>query len=255
MRHIIVADAHSHPELIKNALDHAGFEPGRDAFVYAGDIFDRGPDPDGCLELIEAYATEVLLGNHDVAVLLDFLVYPSDPENRRFRSLLIDRVLNSGPEKAWKLATCVEGVLITHAGVSARFQDAFLEGCESDLTLFARCLNEGFLAAVRRELETGEYDEDGILGPGGPTWFRPGPWSKVLPLAGARQVVGHTPPVPELEDLGFFMIDPCAFLGLEDHGRFRYAVIEDGHVKVIEGSLESSPSPNPDEVLAEVCCQ
>lgn len=126
MRTFVMSDPHGHPALIKNALDHGGFEPGRDGFVYAGDIFYRGPDPGGCIELLERCATEVLLGNHDVALVLDFLVYPSDPENRRFRPLLIDRVLDREPENAWKVATCVEGVLVTHAGVSSNCERASL---------------------------------------------------------------------------------------------------------------------------------
>ena len=237
MRTFVVSDAHGHPELIRNALDHGGFVPGRDHFIYAGDIFDRGTDPGGCIDLIEEYATEVLLGNHDVAALLDFLVYPSDPENRRFRPLMMNRVLNGEPGKVWKLAACVDGVLVTHAGISAEFDRARLEECGQDPALLAERLNADFFAAVRCQLETGDLDPNGVLGDEGPTWFRPFPWTDVLPLAGVRQVVGHTPPIDELEETDFYMIDPCVFLGLEDRGRFRYAVIEDGRVRVEEGTL------------------
>jgi hypothetical protein len=149
-------------------------------------------------------------------------------------------VLNADPESAWKMATCVEGVLITHAGVSSRFEDPFVEGCQGNPTLFAECLNQGLVAAVRRELENGEYDPNSILGDSGPTWYRPGPWSDLPPLAGLLQVVGHTPPIPELEDAGFYMVDPCVFLGLGDPGRFRYAVIENGQVRVVEGTISGT---------------
>lgn len=98
----------------------------------------------------------------------------------------------------------------------------------------AAYLNRSFLAAIRRELETGCWEEDGILGGGGPTWFRPRPYSSLLPMPNLRQVVGHTPPVPHLEEAGFYMVDPCAWLGMDDPGRFRYAVIEDGEVTVRE---------------------
>lgn len=101
----------------------------------------------------------------------------------------------------------------------------------------AQHLNEDFLAAISRELETGEYDEGDILGEDGPTWFRPYPWNELFPLAGVRQVVGHTPPVQELEDVDFHMVDPCVFRWLENVPRFRYAVIEEGRVRVEEGTL------------------
>ena len=143
MRTFVISDAHGYPELIQNALDHGGFQPGEDAFVYAGDMFDRGPDPEGCIDLVERYATEVLMGNHDVAVLLDFVVYPQDPENRGFRPLLIDKVLNAEPEVAWKVATCVEGVLITHAGVSSEYEGVLREECQGDPAASGRAPQPG----------------------------------------------------------------------------------------------------------------
>src|SRR5665811_2104756 len=64
-RTFVISDAHGYPELITAALEHGGFRPGTDAFVYAGDFVDRGPDVQGCLEVIETQATEVLVGNHE----------------------------------------------------------------------------------------------------------------------------------------------------------------------------------------------
>jgi hypothetical protein len=187
-------------------------------------------------------------------VLLDYLVYPQEPENRGFRPLLIDKVLNAGPPAAWKAATYIEGVLITHAGVSETYQAVFHEECESDPERLATHLNQAFLSALRRELETGEYDERGILGDDGPTWFRPRPYSHLLPLAGIRQVVGHTPSIPELEKRGFHMIDPCAFLGMEGPGRFRYAVIEDCRVRLETGTLLGNREFSRHEDFASVLC-
>ena len=90
MRTFVISDAHGYPELIRNALEHGHFQAGQDGFVYAGDLFDRGPNPGGCIELVESYATEVLLGNHDLAVLLGFSLCPQDPESPYFRRLLMD---------------------------------------------------------------------------------------------------------------------------------------------------------------------
>lgn len=186
---------------------------------------------------MDNYATEVLLGNHAAAVLLDFIIYPQDPESPGFRSLFIDKVLNAHRESAWKAAMCIEGVLITHGGISSQYERVLNEECQGDPMLLAEHLNLAFLAAVRRELETGQWDEYGILGEDGPMWFRPQPYSHLLPLAEIRQVVGHTPASRELEACDFHMVDPCAFLGMEDPGRFRYAVIEVGRVRVEEGTL------------------
>lgn len=283
MRTLLISDAHGYPELIANALEHAGFRPGEDAFVYGGDFLDRGADPGRCLELVERYATEVLVGNHELAALLRFPVWPQDAISASFRPLLLERVLDGWPARPggawkpgrarkpgggresggtwsvdeargpsaprrsrgpWKVATCVEGVLVTHGGVSSCYQAMFEGECGGDPALLAERLNREFLTAVLRELETGEWDEHGILGDGGPIWFRPTPWSRLLPLAGIRQVAGHTPPQEEFEAAGFYMIDPSAWLGLDDPGRFRYAVVEHGQVRVEGGTLTGSAVPD-----------
>ncbi len=239
MRTFVISDAHGYPELIRNALDHGGFRPGADRFVYAGDLLDRGPDPDSCIRLVDQWATEVLLGNHEIGVMLDFAVYPQTPESYACRQVLFDRVLGAGPESGWKAATCVDGVLVTHAGVSSEYGPVFWGECRGDPSLLAAWLNQELLTAIRHELETGEWDEDGILGHDGPTWFRPTRRGFLQPLPGLRQVVGHTPPVEELEHMDFYMVDPCVFMGMDDPGRFRYAVIEEGQVRVEEGALMS----------------
>jgi hypothetical protein len=233
----VIADAHGYPETIQGALEHGGFRPGEDAFVYAGDFLDRGPDPEGCLELVERHATEVLVGNHELAVLLGLPISGFERESRGFRQLLLDRVLgtdsDSASDKAWKVATSVEGVLITHAGVHVRYQEVLDGECQGDPARLAAHLNRVFVAAVRQELETGEWDKHGILGETGPLCFRPLPYWDRTPLAGVTQVVGHTPPQPELEADGFYMIDPCAWMMMLDGpGRLRYAVIEEGRVEV-----------------------
>ena len=81
-RTFVISDAHGYPEIIENALEHGDFRPGIDGFVYAGDFVDRGPDARGCLDLIERYATEVLVGNHELAVLAGFPLFEQTPESR-----------------------------------------------------------------------------------------------------------------------------------------------------------------------------
>lgn len=253
-RTFVVSDAHGYPGLIQNALDHGGFRAGVDGFVYAGDLLDRGPDPAGCLELVECYATEVLVGNHELAVVLDFAMCGQDSWSRRFRQLVLDRMLGAAQGDTWKVATCVEGVLITHGGLSSDYERLLGEELVKMPARLAERLNRDFLAAVRQELQTGEWDQDGILGDHGPLWFRPRPYSDLLPLAGITQVVGHTPPLPELAALDFHMTDPCAFMGMRHAGRYRYAVIEDGGVRIEDGSLGGVfAGPRAERKAEEVC--
>ncbi len=236
-RTFVISDAHGYPELIASALDGGGFRPGVDALVYAGDFIDRGPDSAGCLDLIETYATEVLFGNHELAVLVGFELFEQTPESRLLRQGFLDRAFSSDPATVWKAATSVDGVLITHAGVARHYEHVFHGPCRGRPELLADALNREFLLAVRRELEHGDWDDDGILGDRGPLWFRPAPWGGGEPLAGVTQVVGHSPPVSTLEADGFFMVDPCVFRGRGDLVGHRYAVIESGRVRVEEATI------------------
>jgi len=233
-RTFVISDAHGYPELITAALEHGGFRPGTDAFVYAGDFVDRGPDVQGCLEVIESQATEVLVGNHELAVLLGFRLSEQTRESRTFRQLLLDRVLAADPATAWKAVTSVDGILISHGGIAECYAPVFHRDCAANPERFADHLNEKFLQAVRQELETGAWDAGGILGKGGPLWFRPFERAGGRPLPGVTQVVGHTPPVPELEEEGFFMVDPCAFWSPAAGRTLRDAVIGQGRVRVME---------------------
>lgn len=247
MRTLVISDAHGCPQVIQNALDHARFEPGCDGFVYAGDLLDRGPDAAGCIALVERYATEVLFGNHDVAALFGFYIYPQNRDSPSYRPLLVERALAADEAKAWKAATCVEGVLITHAGVSADYERLFLAECRSDPVLLAERLNAEFQALVRRDPPPGDWYEHPLLDDHGPFWFRPWPLSTLMPLRGCVQVAGHTPPyssaLRDLEKIGFYMIDPSSFDPFEGYcnfDRYRYALIEGGRVTVQDGTVTAN---------------
>lgn len=239
MRTFVISDAHGFPDLILSALAHGGFRPGEDALIYAGDLVDRGPDAGACIDIVERSAAEVLLGNHDVALLLRLPVLPQDPANARFRLLFADRTIrNAAAPGAWKLAACVDDVLITHAGVSQEYL-GFLHGdCEGDLALFADRLNELFTEEVLECVEGGarRWPSIGILGSQGPLWYRPGAWGIPPPLPCA-QVAGHTPPLEGMAERRFYMIDPGTAWGAPEPGFYRYAVIEGGVVTVEEGRL------------------
>ena len=116
-----------------------------DALVYAGDFVDRGPDAAGCLELIEAYATEVLVGNHELAVLEGFELFEQTAESRRLRQVFLDRAFSSDRAIAWKAVTCVDGVLISHAGIARHYAPVFHGECRGRPELLADVLNREFL--------------------------------------------------------------------------------------------------------------
>lgn len=252
MRTFVISDAHGHPEVIRAAFAHGGFEPGRDRFIFGGDFLDRGTEAQSCLELIELYADEVLLGNHDLAVLLDTPVWPQEPDSPGFRPVLMEKVLHAEPARAWKAVTAVEGVLVSHAGICARYGRVFREACHEEPSLFAETLNAAFRDVVRERLGSGEEgwdrsaarsaDELGLLGDYGPFWFRPPPWTHARPLAGVTQVAGHSPAMAGLAKDGFYMIDPGVWVGeFGEPLMFRYAVIEGGRVRVEEGEINSTP--------------
>lgn len=165
---------------MRNALEHARYEAGVDRLVFAGDFADRGPDGRACLELIEASGAEVLWGNHDVAVLLGRPIDPQDPASRTLRPHFVERF----GAAAWKLALCVDGVLVTHAGLSRVYRHDW-EACGHDPERLAARLNEEF------QLVVGPY----ARGEAAPDWSdgdTDGGKPRLLDEMGAVVVPAHT---------------------------------------------------------------
>lgn len=135
LRTLIISDAHGYPQLIENALKHARFRPGLDRLIYAGDLVDRGPDPEGCLALVDRYATQVLVGNHDLAVLAGFEIFEQVPESLWLQHEFLDRVLMPDPSR-WRAVAVVDDVLVSHGGISARYE-TLLRQCSGDLARLA----------------------------------------------------------------------------------------------------------------------
>lgn len=253
-RTIVISDAHGYPELIRNALAHSGFQTGKDALVYAGDFVHRGPAAAECVALVEGCGrlaaspcdprpgdVVVLWGNHDVAVLLDRFVYPNRPPADDLRPLLRRRF----DDGDWHVAACVGDVLVTHAGASTEYALDWT-GCGRDSRRLADRLETEFRGVIAYLIES----RDGrvnppILGNLGPLGYRPSLESRDLLLPGLVQVAGHTPgggvTAHSLRAAGMYMVDPDVLNGLspEHRGRYRYAVVEDGAVRVEEGDLAS----------------
>ena len=266
-RVIVVSDAHGHVDLIENALDHAAFDPASDGLVYAGDLVDGGSDPSEvreCIGLLKDRGAQFLWGNHDVAVLLDYHIDFQEPVSRPyFTGLFRDEFRRTSADR-WRLAVRVQGVFVTHAGISTDYLDDYRlseksrrVGCPDG---FVQFLNDLFDQAASRQLSTGQRDRrTRIMRRGAPHRFRPfasgaGP-DAVLP--GATQVAGHSPPerfpdgiekARRLADAGLHIVDPSYDLRA-DRGGFRYAVIENGHVQVLDDSTDGGTRP-PSRMLS-----
>jgi len=205
MRTIVIADCHGSPHLITNALEHANYQIGEDRLIFAGDFLDIGPDPRICWALLVMNHAEMLLGNHEVAILLKRFIGPQDEVSWSFYDDLV------AMRSQFKVAAEQDGILITHAGLSVKYVDEFAG-----------------LAPKEIADELNKWDLDVLWDNNGPIWFRPKNKAQVYPI---EQVCGHTPP-EYLKPINILhMIDPYTKKGF-DGKRYRYAVIEDGKVRV-----------------------
>ena len=254
-RTIIISDAHGYPELIRNALTHSGFRAGEDVLVYAGDFVHRGPAAAECVSLVEGSGrlsaspldprpgdVVILWGNHDVAVLLGTFTYPNSPPADELRPLFRERFADG----AWHLAVCIGDVLVTHAGVSTEYAVDW-DACGRDPRRLATRLAGEFRNVVGYLLQSGAGGVNPpMLGNLGPLGYRPSLESRDRLLPGLVQVAGHTPgggvTARSLRASGVYLVDPDVLGGLrpEDSGRYRYAVVEGGIVRI-----EESASPSP----------
>ena len=251
MRTIVISDVHGYPELIEHALEHAGFRPGKDRFVFAGDFMDGGPGVERAFELIEERADVVLLGNHELAAMIGMEITPQDPRAFDYADRLTERMLDlEGFGERWKLTTEEQGVLVCHSAISEEFAPEFEESGR-DVAKFAERMNSEFRVALARAgLDDGDdWDQQEamrFLGSDGPLWYRPLWPFQPAPLPGVVQVVGHTAPelyaaagLAVLEKQGVHLIAPDmsdAEWGEPDsfwlEHAYRYGVIENGAVRV-----------------------
>ena len=118
---LVVSDVHAFPEFLENAVRRSGFRAGVDHLVFAGDLLDRGGRPGACLERLDELGAEMLIGDHDHATMLGYFIGEQSPASRDYRRSLLRR-FSSG---ALSLVTHVDGVLISHAGLSRTFASDF----------------------------------------------------------------------------------------------------------------------------------
>lgn len=68
MKYYIVADVHGFFDILKKALDNAGFDKNNHehVFVSLGDLLDRGKQPRECLQFVNSLERKILIrGNHE----------------------------------------------------------------------------------------------------------------------------------------------------------------------------------------------
>jgi hypothetical protein len=234
MRTLVFSDVHGEPAIITAVVEHSGFDPRTDRLIFAGDAVEVGRDSLGCLELLDELGAECLVGNHEFGVFTGWPI-----ESEPIEPGVLRRVSDDLASGRWHLAAEADGVLITHAGLG----DGFLADFESAGS--AASLAERLNTEFARAIEAGELAGGRVVDTEGPLWWRPGMGGE--PLPGLTQVIGHTPVEvmhqPGAAELwaarGIYLIDPWVRgwrqRGFEPPVPVRYAVIEDGSVRVVEG--------------------
>jgi hypothetical protein len=233
MRTIVFSDVHGEPGIIRGVIEHSGYAAGDDRLVFAGDAIDIGRDSAGCLALLDELGAEFLVGNHEWGAFIDWGFEPLAPDVDE----AVMRHISAGD---WPLAAEADGVLITHAGVSATWASVFAAVAQCEVAGFVRALNAGFRDAV----DLGVLAEGGVVADDGPLWWRPR-GGDAVGLPGVAQVCGHTPHEilagwgldEPAGGCGLYLVDPWV-RGWEKRGfcpptPVRYAVIEGGDVRVI----------------------
>ena len=241
---LVVSDVHGYPELLERALRNSGFREGIDRLIFAGDFLDRGSLARECLRRLDDLGAEMLIGNHDQAIALGYWIGEQQEANKAFREPLLERLRR----RRIDLVTSIDGVLISHAGLTRVFAADFHALGRDPARLAAR-MNDEYHAAVERQLEHGrELPEPRILDEWSPQRLRVDD-ADVGPgrlLDGVEQIAGHTTPTvfrrwttAMFRAAGLHAIDPGTYgRGPGDHPRhYRYAVIQGGAVRVEAGAM------------------
>ena len=69
MRALIVSDVHSNLEAFQSVIGDANGDGGFDQIWQLGDLVGYGPDPGGCIDLLQEYDHIGVAGNHDLAAV------------------------------------------------------------------------------------------------------------------------------------------------------------------------------------------
>jgi len=208
IRCIVLGDAHGSPHLINNVLYHSQYNKDSDRLIFAGDLVDIGFEALRCINILRDNQAELLIGNHDAAIVLNKQIWPQNMVNYEEQEKIIEI------QSEFKMAAVHDNVLITHAGLS----EVYFKN-QNNVNLIAETLNKTKLINL--------WSGDNIL------WYRLG--EGIKPHPEIIQVVGHTPPAWCRPIKDFYMVDPYCKVGF-DSERYRYAVIENGNVEIFDSN-------------------
>ena len=235
MKALIIPDLHEPPEPVLADIESLITRQEPDRVIFLGDFFDRFSDTPAdaarTAEWLKASLADPrrahLVGNHDACYL-----WPCEatfcPGFSWEKEAAIRTVL--GPALAampFVFHACVDGWLLTHAGLSASWVPAGLHPDVLDLWLTAEAqkARASFAADLTHWFASVGANRGGRSAAGGILWcdFR-----ELRPVPGVRQIFGHTP------------ADHPRWIG-KDHlcldtnmgqGPRHYAVVTDGALKV-----------------------
>ncbi len=213
MKTVILSDCHGQPHLITNALKHAG---SWDRLIFAGDILDIGPNALECFDMLQNNNAKLLWGNHDLAVILNKSIWPQSIYDQEARNVIINN------KDKFLVATYIDDILITHAGLSEYFYNNCFDN-ELSVSEISDYLNAMSLEVLWQDQS--------------PLWYRPSRYYE--PKIGLRQIVGHTPPgwlqYNNIRLDNFISVDPYC---KERFGpdRYRYVKIENNNIKLFDSN-------------------
>ena len=216
MKTIVCSDCHGRPELITNVIEHSGYQEGQDRLIFAGDFLDIGFQPLECLDVLLNANAELLWGNHDLAA---YLRHPISPQSD-YDSDVYERLCQEASR--FDVSTIIEpDILVTHAGMGKRFYNTYF-----DKNTSVEYINT-FLNTMVFEDLWNDYS---------PIWYRHNRYD--MPVMAIRQIFGHTPPIhfagSGLMGYDIHSVDPWCQNGFECPDRFRYAVVEDGEITIMD---------------------
>jgi len=85
----VVGDIHGCPDELAALIETLGLGP-QDRLVSVGDLFHRGPDPAGVLDVFQAAGGRFVLGNHELRVLARFGLAPRSADGSDRPGIRVD---------------------------------------------------------------------------------------------------------------------------------------------------------------------
>lgn len=257
MRTILFADVHGNLNVLENIVKASKMEEA-DRVIFLGDFCDRGPKSVACLNRIEELRAEFIMGNHELAHMINTPLgrkhydysLDDDGTTQRMRDIFLAGNM--------PIATNVDDILITHAGLSILYANSLGISLEMTIDDIVRELNKCGKDLVTYDGYSGLYSYDDrneiATNPFSVMWWRP--WTEAaeylrgeskeaaeLPYP-VRQIFGHSAKEwynkqqkKILVEVNAHTIDVAAPRHYTD-SFYRYAEVIDGEIFIREGYLD-----------------